>query len=66
MSLFLFTPCVREFCFHLAVGEPGGRRSGTERGHQRGAERTPGPDQRLPVSGLASSEPRPDESQCHQ
>lgn len=53
-------------CLHLAVGEPGGRGSGTSRGHQRGAERTLGPKQRLLMSGLAAPEPGPDESQCHQ
>lgn len=53
-------------CLHSAVGEPRGRRSGTSRGHQRGAERTLGPKQWLLVSGLAAPEPGPDESQCHQ
>lgn len=53
-------------CLHSAVGEPGGRGSGAGRGDQRGAERAPGPNQWLPVPGLAPPEPRPDESQRHQ
>lgn len=46
-----------------AVGEPGRRWSGAGRRHQRGAERAPGSDQRLLVSGLAPPKPRPDEGQ---
>lgn len=57
---------VCECVLHSAVGEPGGRRSGTSRGNQRGTERAPGPNQWLPVSGLAPPEQRPDESQRHQ
>lgn len=46
-----------------AVGEPGGWRGG---GNQRGAERAPGPQRRLPVPGQDRAEPGPDESKRHQ
>lgn len=53
-------------CVSPAVGESGGWGSRTSWRNQWGAERSLGPNQWLPVSGLAPPEPGPDESQRHQ